>query len=124
MPIFDLVPPAFEKQISAFYSSLGCPAVSSANFWDIYIQLLDAFRALSPLAKITEALGKADLGTEEQVPLLSGLCDLRFNDNAVGELGYIYYGGLTNPSALPTESDEEEEEVEYDLRPEYVDFSD
>ena len=66
----------------------------------------------------------ADLGAEECVPLLSGLRDLQFGDDAVGKLGYVYYGGLTNPSPLPTESDEEEEEVEYGLKPKYADFSD
>ena len=79
-----------------------------------------------------EALGITDLGAEEDVPLLSGLQDLQFGDDAVGKLGYVYYGGLTNPSPLPTESDddddeeeeEEEEEVEYGLKPEYTDFSD
>ena len=71
----------------------------------------------------------ADCGAEECVPLLSGLWDLQFGDDAVGKLGYVYYGGLTNPSPLPTERDEEEEEeeeeeVEYGLKPEYADFSD
>ena len=66
----------------------------------------------------------ADLGAEERVPLLSGLQDLQFGNDAVGKLCYVYYGDLTNPSPLPTESDEEEEEVEYGLKSEYADFSD
>jgi len=73
LPIFDLVPPAFEKQITAFYNSLGCPTISSNNFWDIYIQLVNLFQTLCFLPHIAEALGMADLGAEEHVPLLSGL---------------------------------------------------
>ena len=125
LPIFDLVPPAFRRQITAFYSSLGCPAVLSNNFWAICIELVNSFQTLWLLPPIAEALGMADLGAEEHVPLLSGLWDLQFGDDAVGKLGYVYYGGLTNPSPLPTERDEEEEEeVEYGLKPEYADFSD
>jgi hypothetical protein len=67
---------------------------------------------------LAEALENADQGAEEEVPLISGLRDLRYGDAAVGELGYVYYGGLDNLSVV-TEGDQEEE----DLR-EYADFSD
>ena len=67
------MPPAFGEQITAFYSSLGCPPVSSNNFWAIYVELVNSFQALCLLPPIAEALGMADLGAEERLPPLSGL---------------------------------------------------
>lgn len=119
LPVFQLVPPPFEKQVNVLYTSLGKPAVHFQTFWNVYDQLLTAFRALPQAVPLTEALGDTDQDVEEEVPLISGLRDLRYGDAAVGELGYVYYGGLDNPSVF-TEGDQEEAE---DLR-EYADFSD
>jgi hypothetical protein len=118
LPVFQLVPPPFEKQVNALYTSFRKPAVCFRTFWDVYDQLLTAFRALPQTVSLAEALENADQGAEEEVPLISGLRDLRYGDAAVGELGYVYYGGLDNLSVV-TEGDQEEE----DLR-EYADFSD
>jgi hypothetical protein len=66
---------------------------------------------------LVEALENADNGAEEEVPLISGLWDLWYGDTTVGELGYVYYGGLDNPSAF-ADGDQEEEHIR-----EYADFS-
>jgi hypothetical protein len=122
LPVFQLVPHAFDEQANILYSDIGCPAVSSSTFWDVYKQLLSTFRALPSLDEAVSAAAAFVEG--EEVPLLSGLRDLRYGDDEIGDLGYTYYGGLSQPPALPPSTDScEEEEVEYDLR-EYVDFSD
>ena len=122
LPIFDLVPPAFENQITMFYEALGCPAVSSKSFWDVYSALLSAFHNLGENLQISESLKMADSGDEDHVPLLEGLKELRYGDGGVGDLGYIYYGGLNSPSRTEAPVDSEEE-VEEDLR-EFADFTD
>jgi len=125
LPVFQLVPHAFDEQANFLYSNIGCPAVSSSTFWDVYKQLLSAFWALPATPLLDEAVSAAAAFVEgEEVPLLPGLRDLRYGDDGIGDLGYTYYGGLSQPPALPASTDScEEEEVEYDLR-EYVDFSD
>ena len=121
MPVFQLVPPAFEKQAIALYNCLKTPVVCFQTFWDVYGQLLTSFWALPLGAFLIKALENADCDMEVEVPLIPGLRDLRYGDTAVGELGFVYYGGLNNLFAI-TDTDEEEE-VEDDLR-EYADFSD
>lgn len=124
LPIFQLVPEPFNDQANVLYNNLGCPAVSSTSFWDVYKQLLYAFRALpaSPLLDEAVSVAAADV-EEEEVPLLPGLRDLRYGNDGIGDLGYLYYGGLSQPPTLPPTDSGEEDEVEVDLR-EYVDFSD
>ncbi|EGO29143.1 hypothetical protein SERLADRAFT_405248 [Serpula lacrymans var. lacrymans S7.9] len=39
-PVFELVPPAFAQQASAFISSIGSPIVTQDNAWDVYLNLL------------------------------------------------------------------------------------
>ena len=127
LPIFLLVPPAFDKHAKILYDHIGKPAVSSKDFWDVFSLLIDAFRNLPDDPSLSEAFEVAEDGSEDRVPLLEGLRDLRYGDGGVGELGYIYYGGLHNPGGdmhggdMPS-TDSEEEEVEQDLR-EYADFS-
>ena len=125
LPVFQLVPPAFNEQANILYSNIGCPAVSSSTFWDVYKWLLSAFWALPATPSLDKAVSAAAAFVEgKEVPLLSGLRDLRYGDDGIGDLGYTYYGGLSRPPALPPSTDScEEEEVEYDLW-EYVDFSD
>jgi hypothetical protein len=119
LPVFQLVPPPFEKHVNLLYISFGKPAVCFRTFWDVYNQLLTAFRALPQTVPLAEALENADDGAEEEVPLISGLRDLRYGDAAVGELGYVYYGGLDNPSAFADGDQEDQENMR-----EYADFSD
>lgn len=129
LPIFELVPQAFDEQINRVYASIGHPAISSRNFWEIYDLMLTSFQSLPEDAHVSRAIQMADNGLEEQVALTENLRDLRYGDNGVGDLGYIYYGGLTDPlpasSSLrtPISSEEECEEVEEDLR-EFADFTD
>ena len=118
LPVFQLVPPLFEKHVNMLYTSLGKPAVCFQTFWNVYSQLLTAFRALPQTVPLAEALENTDQDVEEEVPLIPGLQDLRYGDGAVGELGYVYYGGLDNPSVFTGEEGGLE-----DLR-EYADFSD
>jgi hypothetical protein len=127
-PVFRLVPATFEQQAAMLYHTLGQPAVSSATFWTVYQELLSAFRTLPDNLQLAEALLSADEGANEEVPVLTGLRELRHGDNVVGEHGYLYYGGLENP---PVNDDDgthasgsgDEEPAGVDLR-EYADFSD
>ncbi|KDR65144.1 hypothetical protein GALMADRAFT_1330174 [Galerina marginata CBS 339.88] len=123
LPVFQLVPPPFEEQANALYTGLGRPAVSSSTFWDVYKQLLSAFRAL-PMTPLLDkvVLAAAVEVQEEEVPLLPGLRDLRYGNDEIGDLGYVYYGGLNQPPALAPSTDSDEEDVPDDLR-DYVDFT-
>jgi hypothetical protein len=95
--VFQLVPPTFAKQITTFYHAMGEPVVSSLTFWTIYQDLLVLFRALPDDPQLAEALCMADEGADEEVPILTGLRELRHEGNIVGENGYVYYGGLEDP---------------------------
>ena len=122
LPVFRLVPETFDEQANLLYDNLGRPAVSSSSFWDVYKQLLSAFRALpaSPLLDEAVLAAAADV-VEEEVPLLPGLRDLRYGNDGIGDLGYVYHGGLSQPPVQPPP--DSDEETEHDLR-EYADFSD
>ena len=93
--------------------------------------MLSLFQSLPEDPHISEAIKMADNGLEERVSLTENLGDLRFGDNGVAKLGYIYYGGLINPplanDSITTRTDytseDEREEVEEDLR-EFADFTD
>ena len=124
LPIFQLVPQTFDEQANILYNNLGHPVVSSTSFWDIYKQLLSAFRALPAFPPLDEVVSAAAEVVEEEVPLLPGLRDLCYGNDGIWDLGYLYYGGLSQPPALPLSTDNDDiEEIELDLR-EYVDFSD
>lgn len=130
-PVFRLVPATFEQQAAMLYHTIGQPVVSSATIWIVYQELLSAFRMLPANPQLGEALLSADEGADEEVPVLTGLRELRHGDNVVGEHGYLYYGGLDNPpvdddDARESESDEVHEDPAgsgVDLR-EFADFSD
>jgi hypothetical protein len=123
-PVFRLVPPTFAKQVIVLYDKMGCPAVSSLTFWPVYEELLSSFRALPADPQLNEIFNTADMGAEEQVPILASLLELRHGDNVVGGSGYAYYGGLESPPSIGGASDGEADGVpSVDLR-EYADFSD
>ncbi|KAJ3774485.1 hypothetical protein FB446DRAFT_786925 [Lentinula raphanica] len=44
-PVFQLVPPSFAEMIGAFYITLESPTITRSNVWDIYLALLEKFRA-------------------------------------------------------------------------------
>ena len=120
-PVFRLVPATFEQQAATLYQTIGQPDVSSATFWTVYQELLTAFRMLPANPQLAEALLGADEGADEEVPVLTGLRELRHGDNVVGEHRYLYYGGLENP---PADDDESEEEPAVVDPREFADFSD
>ncbi|KAG6872106.1 hypothetical protein C0993_000493, partial [Termitomyces sp. T159_Od127] len=124
--VFQLVSPAFEHQVVALYDNLGKPAVSSDTFWDIYADLLAAFQLLPHNPQLQAAFSNADLNLEDDVPLIAGLKDLCHGD-AVGDLGYHYYGGLAEPPVAENTIGSDGYEDSYvdnnDLH-DYVDFSD
>lgn len=43
--VFELVPKAFEDRAVMYYNNIGQPAVSFANFWDIYRNVLGEFQS-------------------------------------------------------------------------------
>ena len=116
LPIFQLVPQTFDEQANILYNNLGHPVVSSTSFWDIYKQLLSAFRALPAFPPLDEVVSAAAEVVEEEVPLLPGLRDLCYGNDGIWDLGYLYYGGLSQPPALPLSTDNDDvEEIELDL---------
>ena len=129
-PVFQLVPPTFEKQVIVLYNIMECPAISSLSFWSVYEELLSLFRALPASPELDKIFNTTEMDAEDQVPILTGLRKLRHGDNVVGGLGYAYYGGLEHPpSLLGGHGDDGKADVipsssvQVDLR-EYVDFSD
>lgn len=124
-PVFQLVPPTFEKQVKVLYDKMGSPAVSSLTFWPVYEELLSSFRALPADPQLGEIFNTAEMAAEDRVPILPGLLELRHGDNVVGGLGYTYYGGLESPPSIGGDGPdgEADEMANVDLR-EYVDFSD
>ena len=105
--------------------TLGQPVVSSTTFWTVYQELLSAFCTLLANLQLAEALLSAEEGVDEQVPVLTGLHELRHGDNIVGEHGYLYYGGLENPPVDNDGSgdDTDEEPAGVNLQ-EFANFSD
>ena len=129
-PVFQLVPPTFEKQVIVLYDMMGSPAVSSLTFWSVYEELLSSFRALPADPQLDEIFNTAELGAEDRVPILTGLRELRHGDNVVGGPGYAYYGGLESPPSVSFPSvggdgpdGKADKTPSVDLR-EYADFSD
>lgn len=116
-PVFRLVPLTFGEQAAALWVTIGEPEISSLNFWDVYLDLLEAFRALPTDPQLSEAVLMANEGEDNDMPIVPGLRELRYGDNVVGPHGYRYFGGLENPPPLNTIS------RRVDLR-DYADFSD
>ncbi|KAH7919661.1 hypothetical protein BV22DRAFT_1022606, partial [Leucogyrophana mollusca] len=129
-PIFQLVPPEFETQAQLLYGAMGAPAVSSDSFWDIYTTLLNAFESHSSAFALDEFMKTYEReGDEETLPdvaLLDGLKNLRFGEDSIGDLGYLYMGGLENPPSAEGDGEGDEEEGSNSHRRLYAnrDFSD
>jgi hypothetical protein len=104
-PVFQLVPPTFEERVIVRYNALDRPAVTINSFWNIYHQLLAAFRTQEPDPELDSILSVHDTSCEaieaDGVPLLPGQKDLRVGVNVVGAAGQMYYysGGA---SSLPS----------------------
>lgn len=126
-PVFLRAPAAFQDQAQVLYATFGSPPVSSNNFWQVYIDLLNAFRHVNRNPELDNLLSlPIDLGIDN-VPLMAGLQDLPHGDQDLGQLGYIYMGGLNEPPSYSPDSKdgtlgEAKEAEETDLR-EYVVFS-
>lgn len=115
-PVFQLVPPTFEDQVSELYAAIGSPAVSSLSFsfWVIYVKLLLAFRNLPEDPSLEAALLAAHEGEVLKVDIIPGLRELRRNEDFIG--------------AIPKEGDQDSSEGDIDsddidLR-DFADFSD
>ena len=78
-PVFLLVPRTFKEHAVTFYDRIGQPAVTFKTFWDIYVQIVAAFKHL-PEDGLTETLQNIQTETEE-IELLSGLRDLPHGDS-------------------------------------------
>lgn len=126
-PVFRLVPATFEQQAAMLYHTLGQPVVSSATFWTVYQKLLSAFHILPANPQLADDLLSADEGADEEVPVLTGLRELRHGDNVVGGQHDGYYGESENPPSPVDDSDggsdDSEEPAGVDHR-EFAYFSD
>jgi len=85
-PVFQLTPTSFHNQADDHYASLGCPAISRGTFWDIYKLLLACFRRGPVDLTLEDELNLANLGADQNMELISGLCLLWIGDEVVGEI--------------------------------------
>lgn len=121
-PVFLLTPTPFDDQAQILYANLGSPPVSSNTFWEVYTNVLGAFRLVNSNVELDNVLSQPiDLAIDD-VPLLEGLQDLPNGQDDVGDHGYVYMGGLDKPP-LPDPEEGASGGAENDLR-EYVIFSD
>ncbi|KAH7919680.1 hypothetical protein BV22DRAFT_1050884 [Leucogyrophana mollusca] len=97
-PVFKLVPSIFDEQARLLYGAIGAPEVSSATFWDVYQDLLFVFqsrRAELPFDTLLEPYSVPN--NDNNIALLSGLKNLCYGENVLGNYGYEYMGGLADP---------------------------
>jgi hypothetical protein len=109
-PVFELTPPLFTTKIREAYEYLGCPAVSSRNFWDVYCDLLHSIIPVQE--ELTADIQNYENGSTSPIELIPGQEELREGVNVVA--GYEYYGGVPNfpphPEAHDTNGDESVED--------------
>lgn len=116
--VFELVPPAFNEQVTEHYSAIGQPVVNVDTFWDIYCQLLEMLREQSG-EQLTDILATHQMTLEQDIndcmmPLLPNMEPFRLGQPL--EIGgrSNYVGGLGSSELADM----------HDLIPEYADFTD
>lgn len=138
-PVFELVPPTFDRRANILYSQIGQPVVQSDTFWEVYSQLLNQFQleeeSLVPvLTAYRETLHALDM---EEIQLLPNLKELRNGAKIVGPPGSRYIGGMVHGPpvaglrkgvALEEEASEDEDAIVGSkegkfAEPEYADFT-
>ncbi|KAJ7075212.1 hypothetical protein B0H15DRAFT_792147, partial [Mycena belliarum] len=108
-PVFLLTPPVFAAKIQQLYRNLGQPTVTSYNFWDIYVALLDHIVLVEE--ELTLDIQNLDDAFEAPIDLIP--CkELRHGENAVA--GYGNQGGSSTGS-LTYDDDEEDLRLYADL---------
>ncbi|KAJ7032819.1 hypothetical protein C8F04DRAFT_958458, partial [Mycena alexandri] len=106
--VFQLVPPDFHAIIAQIYVEIGEPPVTRGSCWDVYRQLLSAFRALDEAHHIPHDIdtewGYMTAGDEHagDIELAPNLQPLRNGDDVVGQDGFYYMGGVNNGEGLDT----------------------
>ncbi|KAJ7719745.1 hypothetical protein B0H16DRAFT_1336478, partial [Mycena metata] len=118
-PVFDLAPPVFTTKIVAIYESLGSPAVSSTNFWEVYSQLLNSIIPIQE--ELSAAIHEQDNAFDAPIELLPEQAELRQGANAVA--GFEYYGGVPDFAPDAPESGDENGDDEEDHR-DFADLTD
>ena len=68
--VFQLAPPTFQTQVDAYYTSLGRPAISRGNFWDVYQALLECFHAGPGDPTLRHAFELSNLGADDEMELI------------------------------------------------------
>lgn len=101
--VFDLVPSPFAALMDDLYEQFGSPAISSHNFWDIYVQLLHALHAIpqdyAPLMEASQTVNREDereAGGANEIALLPNLQNLRYGAAVIGN---AYVSGLAEDAA-------------------------
>ncbi|KAF4577029.1 hypothetical protein EYR36_005016 [Pleurotus pulmonarius] len=84
-PVFELVPPSFQRHVQAIYTTLGRPTVSSATFWTTYARLLEALRTVPDEICVPDEILQEASAFEVEVPILSNLRNIRMGDIPIGE---------------------------------------
>ncbi|RDX47577.1 hypothetical protein OH76DRAFT_1354108 [Lentinus brumalis] len=89
-PVFDLVPPAFQKCMEEIFDEIGRPVISAKNFWIVYLSLFERFllyRQQHPQSEeelqeaITLRTNLEDASkTDDAIEILPGLRPLRQGD--------------------------------------------
>ncbi|KAF9541946.1 hypothetical protein CPC08DRAFT_650399 [Agrocybe pediades] len=64
-PVFQLVPPEFERYAGIIYESLDSPLVTRHNIWEIYEDMLYQFERLDELADLADAIQNYLAAVEE-----------------------------------------------------------
>ncbi|KAJ7466375.1 hypothetical protein FB451DRAFT_1340589 [Mycena latifolia] len=113
--VFQLVPPDFNEIIVGMYAEIGKPPVTRESCWDIYLQLLNDFRALDEAHNVPHdldaewgyALAMAGDEHAEKMELIPDLQPLRNGDSVVGPSGSYYMGGVNNGQGLDVEQSDQ-----------------
>ena len=103
-PVFQLVPPEFEKYALILYRSMGSPDLNSENIWEVYRELLDRFGRLDDAVDFIEEceiyLEMLEAQTNDEENLAPVGEDLLGGPENPATDGAYYMGGVNNGLGL------------------------
>ncbi|KAK6987744.1 hypothetical protein R3P38DRAFT_2805351 [Favolaschia claudopus] len=127
--VFQLVPPSFAVIIARMYEEINKPEITRQNCWDVYLALLAKFHALDAVQGIPEnvdecwgrALTLAREDCASDIELMPNLQPLANDDDAIGDQGGFYMGGVNNGKGLDTQQLAQLDEMLNNDEPQVVD---
>lgn len=105
-PVFQLVPDSFAEYAARFYATLGSPAITRGNVWDVYRTLLASFHALEAAeheAHDEEWNNSFTLGRDDQwdaMQLMDGQPLVERENTPGTENTPVYQGGVNGGAGL------------------------